>query len=82
MCYNGFMNYKTVAERMRKIRKEKGVTITHIQEVSGCKYFIISRLLWGKRAPRLSEFALLCKALGASADELLDTEEEWEIIEK
>lgn len=76
------MNYKTVAERMRKIRKEKGVTITHIQEVSGCKYFIIRRLLWGKRAPRLSEFALLCKALGASADELLDTEEEWEIIEK
>ncbi len=76
------MNYKIVAERMRKIRKEKGITLAHIQEVMGVKWFIVSRLLWGKRAPRLSEFALLCIALGASADELLQTGEKWEIIER
>ena len=76
------MNYKIVAERMRKIRKEKGITLAHIQEILGCKYFIVRRLLWGARAPRLSEFALLCIALGVNADELLDTDEKWEIIER
>ena len=76
------MNYKIVAERMRKFKKENGISIGYITEVTGLKYHIVSRLLWGERAPRLSEFALLCKALGASADELLQTNEPWEIIER
>ena len=76
------MNYKIVAERMRKLKKEKGISIVEIEQSTGLKYHIASRLLWGNRAPRLSEFALLCKALGASADELLQTEEAWEIIER
>lgn len=76
------MNYKIVAERMRKIKKEKGITISQIEEITGFKWFIVSRLLWGKRAPRLSEFALLCLALEVSADELLRTDEKWEIIER
>lgn len=76
------MNYKIVAERMRKIRKEKGITIAHIEEITGFRNCIVRRLLWGRRAPRLSEFALLCIALEASADELLRTDEKWEIIER
>lgn len=76
------MNYKIVAERMRKLKKDKKISITEIEEATGLKFFIVSRLLWGERAPRLSEFALLCKALGTSADELLQTDEPWEIIER
>ncbi len=76
------MDYKVVAERMRKIKKEKGVTFAHIQEVTGIKGFKIGRLLWGRTAPRLSEFALLCIALGASADELLKADDAWQVIER
>ncbi len=76
------MNYKIVAERMKKIRKEKEISFGHIEEVTGLRLCIISRILWGKRAPRLSEFALMCLAMEVSADELLRAEDAWEIIER
>lgn len=76
------MDYKIVAERMKKLKKEKGLTFWHIQEVTGLKYFIVNRLLWGKRPPKLSEFALMCLALGVSADELLKADDKWQIIER
>ena len=82
MCYDFIVNYKIVAERMRKLKKEKNISIVYIVKETGLTFLIARRVLWGERAPRLSEFALLCKALGASADELLQTDEPWEIIER
>lgn len=76
------MNYKVVAERMYRLKKERGFYFSHIEEMTGIRHDVVCRLLHGIRPPRLSEFALLCIALGASADELLQTDEEWEIIER
>lgn len=76
------MDYKIVAERMRKLRKEKGIYFRHIEETTGLRFERVSRLLTGKSAPRLSEFALMCLALGVSADELLKADDEWQIIER
>lgn len=76
------MNYKIVAQRICKIKKEKGIYYSYLQNVVGISNYRLLNLLKGKSAPRLSEFALLCIALGVSADELLKTDEEWEIIER
>lgn len=76
------MDYKIVAERMRKLKKEKGIYFCHIEETTGLRFERVSRLLAGKSAPRLSEFALMCIALGASADELLRADDKWQIIER
>ena len=76
------MNYKIVAQRICKIKKEKGIYYCDIERVVGISNCRLLNILKGKSAPRLSEFALLCIALGVSADELLQTDEEWEIIER
>ena len=76
------MNYKIVAKRMYALRKEKKVTFSRIEEETGMRFSKICRLLRGQTAPRLSEFALLCRVLEVSADELLRAEGEWEIIER
>lgn len=76
------MNYKIVAQRMCKIKKEKGIYYSDIERIVGISNCRLLNLLKGKSSPRLSEFALLCLALEASADELLRTDEKWEIIER
>ncbi len=76
------MNYKIVAERMVALKKEKGITFLHIEKATGFRRDKLCRLLWGEREPCLSEFALLCIALGASADELLQSADGWEILKR
>ena len=68
------MDYKIIAERMWKIKKEKGIYFRYIEEVTGISNCRLMRMLQGRTVPNLSEFALLCIALGASADELLKPE--------
>lgn len=82
LCYVMSMNYKIVAERMWKVKKEKSIMYRHIEDVTGLRYCIIGRIFRGVRAPRLSEFALMCLALDVSADELLRADDAWEIIER
>lgn len=76
------MNYKIVAERMQKIKREKGIFFEDIDKITGIRPCRVTRIMCGKSAPRLSEFALLCLALGASADDLLRADDKWEIIER
>ena len=74
------MNYKIVAERMYCLKKEKGITFLHIIQTTGFRCDKLHRILRGDKEPSLSGFALLCIALGASADELLKLDEYWEIL--
>ena len=76
------MNYKVVAERMYALKQEKKITFLYLEKATGIRSDKIARILFGVRPPRLSEFALLCFSLGTSADELLRSDEKWEVIER
>ena len=67
---------------MMAVKKDKNITFVFLERATGIRIDKIGRILWGRRPPRLSEFALLCAALEASADELLRADDKWEIIER
>lgn len=65
------IDYKIISERMRILKKQKGIFFAEIERVTGFRGDVVRRLLGGMREPKLTEFAMLCIALEASADELL-----------
>ena len=58
-------------ERLRAIRKRKGLTQTQLAEKVGISYQLICFYETGKHTPSMVVFEWLCGALGVTATELL-----------
>ena len=58
-------NISTVGEVIRSLRKEKGLTLTRLSELSGVSDAAISRWENGQRQPKISDVELVLSALGA-----------------
>ena len=72
------MNYKIVAARMLNVKRKKHIFFSDMECKTGLSLTKICNILSGRRPPTLTEFALLCIALGASADALLQADDTWE----
>ena len=59
-------------ERLKKIRKRKGLTQTQLAEKIGISYQLISYYETGRHTPSMVVLEWLCQALGVSASELLE----------
>ena len=58
-------------ERLKKIRKRKGLTQTQLAKNIGISYQQISFYETGRHTPTMAALEWLCQALGVSATELL-----------
>lgn len=61
-----------VGEKIRKARKAAGMTQKELAESIGVYAKDVCRWEKGERQPGLKAFALICRVLGASADDMLD----------
>lgn len=61
----------TFGQRLRKIRKEKGLKQGELAQKVGIKQTLISRYEKGHNQPTLERIEWLCRALEVSATELL-----------
>ena len=59
-------------ENLKQARKAAGLTQKELAEQIGVYAKDICRWETGERTPSIESFAKLCKALGASADEILE----------
>ncbi|MFA7414068.1 MAG: XRE family transcriptional regulator [Rhizobium sp.] len=57
---------KTVGERVRRLRAERGLTLDQLAEISGVSRAMISRVERGEASPTAALLARLCSALGVS----------------
>ena len=60
----------TLGERIRKIRKKKGITQTQLSKTSGLQPSHISHFEVDRRVPTLGNFTKLVNALYCSPDEV------------
>lgn len=61
-----------LGERLRKLRRERGITREELAERAGISSVMIARTEQGKRFPRLPVITKLARALDVSLSELLD----------
>jgi len=61
----------TFSERMKKLRKEKGLTLEDLSKLTGITTTTLSRYETGKRIPNATALEELAKAFGVSVDYLL-----------
>ena len=61
-------------QRLRHIRRSRGLTLTELGERVGRAPSVLSLLENGRREPKLSQIEALASALGVSADELMRRE--------
>lgn len=64
-----------INENIKKARKAAGITQKELAEMIGVQQKDISRWENGERTPGIETFSNICKALKASADTLLEMEE-------
>ncbi len=64
-----------LGENLKKARKDAGVTQEDLAERIGVYAKDISRWENGKRVPSTLTFAMICREIGASADEVLELKE-------
>ena len=65
------MRAVSFAENLKRIRKEKGMTVFQLAEKAGIEDNAIYKWESGRRSPGMWSIVKLCDALGCSADELL-----------
>src|SRR5258708_35502306 len=58
-------------QRLRHIRKSRGLTLAELGERVGRAPSVLSLLADGRREPKLSQIDALASALGVSSDELM-----------
>lgn len=61
----------TIADRLKLICGEKGISGRELSRISGVHSNILSRITQGKRGPSADTLAKICAALSVSADFLL-----------
>lgn len=64
-----------VGPRLRALRQQRDITLTHLAEVTGISVSTLSRLESGSRKPTLELLLPLAKAYQVSLDELVDAPE-------
>ncbi|WP_230170317.1 XRE family transcriptional regulator [Rhizobium sp. CECT 9324] len=64
---------KTVAERLRALRAERGLTLDALADLSGVSRAMISRVERAEASPTAALLARLCSALGVSLSVFFDT---------
>lgn len=62
----------TSGEKLRALRKGKGMTLTDVAEAAGCTASLISQVERGKANPSLSTLRNICRALDIPLFSLLD----------
>ena len=67
-----------LGERIRAVRKKKGLTQTELGNAVGVEIKTIHRWEKGERTPRVEELKRLAKALNVDVNELLN----WTIVNK
>ncbi|BBH71406.1 hypothetical protein ACTI_80910 [Actinoplanes sp. OR16] len=65
----------TVGPRLRELRQQRDLTLTHLAEVTGISVSTLSRLESGTRKPTLELLLPLAKAYQVSLDDLVDAPE-------
>lgn len=68
------MNYGSVGQRIKKYRREQGLTQQTLAEMCDLSVNFISTVECGKKMPSLDTFLKIAKALEVSADMLLEDE--------
>lgn len=63
---------KEIGKRVRKLRKEAGLTQVDLGKKSGLPANTIARLERGEHSPTLPKLEALARALGVKTSELLD----------
>lgn len=66
------MIFITAGERLRTLRKGKGLTLTEVAEAAGCTASLISQAERGKANPSLSTLRNICRALDIPLFALFD----------
>ena len=61
----------TVTIQLRKWRKQRGLTLVQLAELSGLHFVSIARLEGGKLDPQLSTLLKLCEALNITLNQLV-----------
>lgn len=75
------MNDMTIANNLKAIRTDRGMTQSQLSEASGIDVMLISRIERGKGQPSLESLKKLAIALGCSTDALVFDKEERELSE-
>ena len=65
------IDYTALGQRVKKIRKERGIRQTELADALGISYQYMSMIETGKRQLSLALLVALANALGATTDELL-----------
>jgi XRE family transcriptional regulator, fatty acid utilization regulator len=71
---DGGLNLVLFGQRLRHIRRSRGLTLTELGERVGRAPSVLSLLENGRREPKLSQIEALASALGVPADELMRRE--------
>src|SRR5262252_11097887 len=71
---SGGLDLATFGQRLRHIRRAKGLTLAELGERVGRAPSALSLLENGRREPKLSQIEALARALGVPSDELLSRE--------
>ena len=74
--------YMTFGEKLRKIRKAKGLTQTELAEMVGMKQQMLASYEADSQIPAVTKVARLSKALGVTIEELVNDEDLEIKIEK
>jgi len=69
-----------LGEALRKVREEKGISMTELAEKTGYTKSFISQVEKNKTSPSLSSFFQIAEALGISPQEILHREDSSENI--
>lgn len=62
-----------LGSRIKELLEEKGISRKELSEMTGLTEAAISRYINGQREPRSITLAIIARALGTSADDLLGT---------
>ena len=63
---------KLIYDRIKKICKEKGISVTQVERNAGLSNGAISK--WNKASPTVDNLHAVTEVLGCSVDDLLTTE--------
>lgn len=65
---------RRIADRMRSIRKEKGLTLSHVAAQAGLSSGHLSRIESGARQPSIGTLVLIARSLGVTLADVLAEE--------
>ena len=72
MIHSGVMELRTLGDRIREIRTDKGLTLQNVGKITGLTVSHISQIETNKVNPSIGALRLVAKALGTTIPNLFD----------